>query len=304
VNETVAVRTSGLGKRYGSNWALHDCALEIPAGSVTALVGPNGAGKTTLLHMLIGLVEPTSGDVEVFGRSPRGAAEEVLPRVGFVAQDHPLHRNLTIAEMLTYGRKLNSTWNQDYAASRVERLGLSTKQKVGQLSGGQQAQIALTLALAKQPRLLVLDEPVAALDPLARREFLNAIMEAVVDEGVTVVLSSHIVAELERVCDHLITLAEGAAQLSGPIAEIVAAHRLLTGPRSDPASVARVHDVIRESHTERQTTLLVRANGHVYDTCWEQHEVDLEEIVLAYLGYRPGAPAAPTASTPLEAVAS
>jgi ABC-2 type transport system ATP-binding protein len=187
--------------------------------------------------------------------------------------------------------------------SRLERLGLSTKQKVGQLSGGQRAQIALTLALAKRPRLLVQDEPVASLDPLARREFLSVMMEAVVDEGVTVILSSHIVAELERVCDHLITLAQGAAQLTGPIAEIVAAHRLLIGPRTDPASVARLHQVIRESHTERQTTLLVRADGHVYDTCWEQHEVDLEEIVLAYLGYRPGAPAA-TASIPLEAVAS
>ena len=128
----------------------------------------------------------------------------------------------------------------------------------------------------------------ASLDPLARREFLNAVMEVVVDEGITVVLSSHIVAELERVCDHLVTLAQGATQLAGSISEIVASHRLLTGPRSDAASVARVHDVIRESHTERQTTLLVRANGHVYDSCWEQHEVDLEEIVLAYLGYQPG----------------
>jgi ABC-2 type transport system ATP-binding protein len=288
MTDAVAIRTSGLGKRYGSRWALQDCTLEIPSGSVTALVGPNGAGKTTLLHMVIGLLEPTSGVVEVFGRSPSHDAKDVLPRLGFVAQDHPLHRNLSIAEMLRYGRKLNPTWNQDYAAARIDGLGLSTKQKVGQLSGGQQAQMALTLALAKQPRLLVLDEPVASLDPLARREFLNAIMEAVVDEGITVVLSSHIVAELERVCDHLVTLAQGATQLSGSIDEIVASHRLLTGPRGDAASVARVHDVIRETHTERQTTLLVRANGHVYDSCWEQHEIDLEEIVLAYLGYQPG----------------
>jgi ABC-2 type transport system ATP-binding protein len=212
----------------------------------------------------------------------------VLPRLGFVVQDHPLHRNLTIADTLTYGRKLNPSWSPQLAATRVDRLGLSPKQKVGQLSGGQQAQVALTLALAKRPELLILDEPVASLDPLARREFLNMVMEAVVDDGITVVLSSHIVAELERVCDHLVTLAEGATQLNGSIAEIVASHRLLTGPSSDAASVARIHDVIRESHTERQTTLLVRANGHVYDSCWEQHEVDLEEIVLAYLGYAPG----------------
>jgi ABC-2 type transport system ATP-binding protein len=299
VNDTVAIRTSGLGKRYGSRWALRECMLEVPSGSVTALVGPNGAGKTTLLHMVIGLVEPTTGVVEVFGRSPRRDAKVVLPRLGFVAQDHPLHRNLTIAETLRYGRKLNPNWNQQLAASRVERLGLSTKQKVGQLSGGQQAQVALTLALAKRPQLLLLDEPVASLDPLARREFLNAVMEAVVDEGITVVLSSHIVAELERVCDHLVTLAQGDTQLNGSISEIVASHRLLTGPRSD---AARVHDVIRESHTERQTTLLVRANGHVYDSCWEQHEVDLEEIVLAYLGYQPGNGASATSA--LEAVQS
>jgi ABC-2 type transport system ATP-binding protein len=302
VSGTVAIRTSGLGKRYGSRWALRDCTLEIPSGTVTALVGPNGAGKTTLLHMVIGLIEPTTGAVEVFGGSPRRDAKMVLPRLGFVAQDHPLHRNLTIAETLTYGRKLNPSWNQQLAAARVKRLGLSPKQKVGQLSGGQQAQVALTLALAKKPQLLLLDEPVASLDPLARREFLNAVMEAVVDEGIAVVLSSHIVAELERVCDHLVTLAQGATQLTGSISEIVASHRLLTGPRSDAASVARMHDVIRESHTERQTTLLVRANGHVYDSRWEQHQVDLEEIVLAYLGYQPGNGASRTSS--LEVVQS
>jgi ABC-2 type transport system ATP-binding protein len=283
-----AVCTFGLGKRYGANWALRECTLEIPAGSVTALVGPNGSGKTTLLHLVIGLITPTAGTVEVLGQSPRRDARTVLPRLGFVAQDHPLYRNLTIAETLRLGRELNPRWNDRLARARVERLGLKSTQKVGQLSGGQQAQVALTLALAKQPELLVLDEPVASLDPLARREFLNTVMEAVVETGMTVILSSHIVSELERVCDYLVTLADSSTELAGPIAEIVASHRVLTGPRTDAASVARVHDVIRESHTERQTTLLVRANGHVYDSCWEQHEVDLEEIVLAYLGYRSG----------------
>jgi ABC-2 type transport system ATP-binding protein len=285
-----AIRASGLGKRYGSRWALSGCTLEIEPGSVTALVGPNGAGKTTLLHLVIGLSKPSSGTIEVFGKTPIRDAKDVLPRIGFVAQDHPLHRNLTISEMLTYGRKLNPNWDQSLAADRMEHLNLSLEQKIGQLSGGQQSQVALTLALAKRPELLLLDEPVASLDPLARREFLSAVMEAAVDNGMTVVLSSHIVSELERVCDHLITLAQGDTQLAGSISEIVSSHRLLTGPRSDGASVSRVHDVIRESHTERQTTLLVRANGHVYDSCWEQHEVDLEEIVLAYLGYQAGAP--------------
>ena len=289
MSEQVAVRTDGLGKRYGSTWALRDCTLEIPAGSVTALVGPNGAGKTTLLHLLIGLGKPSAGRVEVLGLSPRRDAAVLLPRLSFVAQDHPLYRGLSIADTLKLARKLNPSWDEERAQARIERLGLDPHRKVSKLSGGQQAQVALTLALSKEPELLLLDEPVASLDPLARREFLGAVLEAVADTQMTVVISSHIVSELERVCDHLIMLVDSRAQLAGSIAEIVASHRLLTGPRSDAASVARVHQVIRESHTERQTTLLVRANGHVYDSCWEQHEVDLEEIVLAYLGYRPGA---------------
>jgi len=297
MSDAVAVRAEGLGKRYGTAWALQDSTLEIPTSSVTALVGPNGAGKTTLLHLVIGLTKQTTGTVEVLGVSPRQEAKTLLPRLGFVAQDHPLYRGLTIAETFKFGRHLNPNWNEAVAAARVERLGLKPSQKVARLSGGQQAQVALTLALAKEPALLVLDEPVASLDPLARREFLNAVLEAAAENGVSVILSSHIVAELERVCDYLVTLADGRPQLVGSIREIVASHRLLIGPRTDASSVARLHNVIRESHTERQTTLLVRANGHVYDTCWEEHEVDLEEIVLAYLGYKPGG-AAPTPPLP------
>ena len=289
-----AVRTMELGKCYGSAWALRDCTLEIPAGSVTALVGPNGAGKTTLLHIVIGLSNQSVGTVEVLGQSPRRDARSLLARVGFVAQDHPLYRGLTVAETFALGRRLNAGWDAGFAHARAERLGLALDRKVGKLSGGQQAQVALTLALAKRPELLVLDEPVDSLDPLARREFLNGVLEAVAETGMTVILSSHIVSELERVCDHLVALVDSRTQLAGPIADIVAGHRLLIGPRTDASAVARLHDVIRESHTERQTTLLVRASGHVYDSRWVQHEVDLEEIVLAYLGYRPGArPAAP-----------
>jgi ABC-2 type transport system ATP-binding protein len=281
----LALRADGLGKRYGSKWALQDCTLEIPAGSVTALVGPNGAGKTTLLQLAVGLSRPSTGTVQVLGHSPQRDARTVLPRIGFVAQEHPLHRGFTVAETLKLGRSLNPHWDDAIASDRIERLGLPLDLSVSKLSGGQQAQVALTLALAKRPELLLLDEPVASLDPLARREFLNSLMEGVMETGVTVVLSSHIVADLERVCDHLVILSHARALLGGPIEEIVAGHRLLTGPRNDPAAVARVHQVIRESHTERQTTLLVRANGHVYDSSWELHEVDLEEIVLAYLGY-------------------
>jgi ABC-2 type transport system ATP-binding protein len=280
-----ALQTDGLGKRYGSKWALRDCTLEVPEGSVTALVGPNGAGKTTLLQLAVGLLNPSAGDVRVLGRSPQDEAGELLPRIGFVAQEHPLHKGFTIGETLRLGRELNPSWDDAVARERIQRLDLPLKQKVGKLSGGQQAQVALTLALAKRPELLLLDEPVASLDPLARREFLNTVMEAVTETGMTVLLSSHIVADLERVCDHLVILSEAHAQLAGAIDEILATHRLLTGPRCDPATVAHVHQVIRASHTERQTSLLVRANGHVYDACWELHEIDLEEIVLAYLGY-------------------
>jgi ABC-2 type transport system ATP-binding protein len=302
MNERPALQADGLGKRYGSNWALRDCTLEIPTGSVTALVGPNGAGKTTLLQLAVGLSKPSAGEVTVLGCSPRRQAGAVLPRVGFVAQEHPLYRGFTIGEMLEVGRKLNPSWDETVALGRIERLGLPLGKKIGKLSGGQQAQVALTLALAKRPKLLLLDEPVASLDPLARREFLQSLMEAVADGGMTVVLSSHIVADLERVCDHLVILSQARTQLVEPIDEIVASHRLLTGPRDDQAAVARVHEVIRESHTERQTTLLVRANGHVYDACWQIHEVDLEEIVLAYLGLQPDLDA--SRATTRQAVAS
>jgi len=287
-----AIRTDALGKRYGSAWALRDCTLEVPAGSVTALVGPNGAGKTTLLQLVVGLGRASAGTVEVFGFDPQSEPTAVLPRVGFVAQEHPLYSGFTVAETLKLGRKLNPSWDDDLARTRVEALGLPLGRKVGKLSGGQQAQVALTLALAKRPELLVLDEPVASLDPLARREFLQSLMEAVTETGMTVVLSSHIVADLERVCDHLVILSHARTQLAGPIDEIVAEHRLLTGPRSDAAEVARMHDVVSERHTERQSTLLVRANGHVYDSSWELHDLDLEEIVLAYLARnRTGDPA-------------
>ena len=283
---SAALTTRGLGKRYGTTWALEGCTVEIPSGSVTALVGPNGAGKTTLLHLAVGLTRPSAGTVDVLGRSPIDDASAVLPHVGFVAQDHPLYRSLSIADTFKLARKLNPGWNDEYAVARIGQLGLPLGKKVGQLSGGQQAQVALTLALAKQPQLLLLDEPVASLDPLARREFMQSVMEAVAERELTIVLSSHIIADLERVCDHIVILAKGHTQLSGPIDDIVSKHRLLTGPRTDAAAVSRVHNVIRESHTERQTTLLVQANGHVYDSSWELHDVDLEEIVLAYLGQR------------------
>jgi len=281
---TGALETHGLGKRYGSQWALRDCTLEIPRGSVTALVGPNGAGKTTLLRLAVGLTRPSEGSVHMLGLDPHDDAAQALPRVGFLAQEHPLFGGFTVAEMLRVGRELNPSWDEEAARARIAELELPLKKKVRSLSGGQRAQVALTLALAKRPELLLLDEPVASLDPLARREFLQSVLEAVAERGLTVVLSSHILAELERVCDHLVILAVGRTQLAGSIDEIVSSHRLLTGPRDAAEDVARLHEVVRESHADRQTTLVVRADGHVYDSRWTVHELDLEEIVLAYLG--------------------
>jgi ABC-2 type transport system ATP-binding protein len=280
---TAALETQRLGRRYGSQWALQDCTLDIPRGTVTALVGPNGAGKTTLLRLAVGLTRPSAGSVHVLGLDPQADAAEALPRVGFLAQEHPLYAGFTVEEMLRVGRELNPGWDNEAARGRIAELDLPPKKKVRSLSGGQRAQVALTLALAKRPELLLLDEPVASLDPLARREFLQSVVEAVAEHELTVILSSHILADLERVCDHLVILAHGRTQLVGSIEEIVASHRLLTGPR-DEADVSRMHEVVRESHAERQTTLLVRANGHVYDSHWTVHELDLEEIVLAYLG--------------------
>lgn len=280
---SAAIVADRLGKRYGARRALADCTLEVPTGSVTALIGPNGAGKTTLLHLVVGLAEPTEGSVTVFGASPRTQPTDVLPRIGFVAQDHPLERRFRVDEMLRVGRKLNPRWDESVARDWLRERNIALTDRVGALSGGQQAQVALALAIAKRPEVMVLDEPAAALDPLARRGFLQALMEAVVDRELTVLMSSHLLADLERVCDRLVVLAEGGVQLLGSIDEIVASHRVLVGPPGDEEAVARVHQVVHARYTPRQTTLLVRANGHVYDARWQIEDVALEDIVLAYL---------------------
>jgi ABC-2 type transport system ATP-binding protein len=278
-----ALETTKLSKRYGRAWALHDCTLSLPAGRVAALVGPNGAGKTTLLHLAVGLLEPTEGSVQVFGLSPLRQPGEALPRLGFVAQETPLYKGFTVEELLTLGRKLNPRWDDALARERIEMLGIPLARRAGQLSGGQQAQVALVLALAKRPDLLLLDEPLASLDPLARREFLRTLMDAVAESGLTVLLSSHIIGDLERVCDYLIILSASHVQLADDLQEIQRTHKRLVGPRQDEAAIASVHTVIEASHTARQTTLLVRTNGPLFDLAWEVQEVSLEDIVLAYL---------------------
>ena len=285
---SVALEATSLGKRYGRAWALRDCTFALPAGRVTALVGPNGAGKTTLLQLAAGLLRPTTGDVRIFGCSPCTDPHDALPRLGFVAQDHPLYRSFTVADLLTMGRKLNQRWDQQAAVARLDKLRIPLDARAGKLSGGQQAQVALALALGKCPDLLLLDEPLASLDPLARRDFLRVLLGATLEQGLSVLLSSHIISDLERVCEYLIILSASRVQLAGEIDEILRTHMRLVGPRADPAAVASLHNVIEVSHTPRQTTLLVRLNGQLFAPSWQQQDVSLEDIVLAYLGQSRG----------------
>jgi ABC-2 type transport system ATP-binding protein len=287
---TAVLAADELGKRYGRHWALSECSLEIPSGRVAGLVGPNGAGKTTLLHLGVGLLSPTCGHIEVLGTDPRDPAQ--LAHVGFVAQDTPTYPRLTVAEHLRLGERLNPGWDRGLAERRIAALGIDPRQRAGRLSGGQRAQLALTLAVAKRPDLLVLDEPVASLDPLARRQFLQNLMEVVAEHGVSVVLSTHLVADLERVCDYLVILVASRVQLSGDVDEILASHYRLIGPRRDPATLPANQQVIEASHTDRQSTLLVRSDGPIIDPAWMVERVSLEDVALAYMGQAVAGPVA------------
>ncbi len=215
------MEASGLGKRYGRTWALGECTLGIPAGQVTALVGPNGAGKTTLLNLVVGLTAPSAGTVTVLG-GHRAGSRAALDGIAFVAQDTPLYKTLTAADMIYLTRRLNRRFDLPYATGRLDELGIPPKRKSGRLSGGQQAQLALTLALARRPRLLVLDEPVAALDPVARHDFMVTVLAAAAADGVSVLLSSHVLAELERVAGYLVLMSGGRVRLAGPVNDLLA----------------------------------------------------------------------------------
>ena len=292
------IEAKRLGKRYGSTWALRECTLAIPAGHVAALVGPNGAGKTTLLNLAVGLAAPSAGAVTVLGGRPAGS-RAALEGIAFVAQDTPVYRNLSVADMLHLTRSLNRRFDQSYARARLNELGIPLKRKAGRLSGGQQAQLALTLALARRPRLLVLDEPVAMLDPIARHDFMATVLAAMADDGVSVVLSSHVLAELERVADYLILLSRGRVQMAGEVDDLLAGHRVLTGPAAEAGNFAE-RPVVHASRAEAQAHLLIRAAADdPVPPGWEAHPVSLEELVLAYLR-QPGAAALPGPARPQE----
>ena len=277
------IEASGLGKRFGRTWALRDCSIRIPAGTIAGLVGPNGAGKTTFLHLAAGLLSPSAGDIRVFGRSPREQMLLLLDRVGFVAQDTPLYSGFSVADMLHFGRNLNPRWDQAAAEGQLRRVGIPFDKRTSQLSGGQRAQVALALALGKHPELLLLDEPVARLDPLARREFMQRLTEAVAEEGTTVLLSSHVMGDLERVCDYLIIITGGRVQVAGEIDVLLASHHLLVGPRLSRDVPLNGAELVKAQHTERQSSLWLRGTAPALGPGWREEPLPLEELVITYL---------------------
>jgi ABC-2 type transport system ATP-binding protein len=281
--DDMAVSAAALGKRFKNKWALADCAFDIPEGKICGLVGSNGAGKTTLLRLITGLAKPSSGTVAVFGQAPADT-REFLHDVGFLAQDVPLYKRWNSEDHLALGAHLNPRWDDGLTRDRIRSLGIPLDQRVGTLSGGQRAQVALAMALGKGPRLLLLDEPVAALDPLARRDFLAVLAEAVAEGDLTVILSSHLVGDLERICDHLVLLDTGRLALAADLEDVLASHRLLTAPRRNTFALERDHTVLRLERTQRQVSAWVRLDAPLHDPGWEVRELGLEDIALAYMG--------------------
>lgn len=280
----VAVSTKDLGKRYGSFWALENCNISVPVGSVSALVGPNGAGKSTLLKLLVGLSTASSGTSTVLDKIP-AQHEDFLQEIGYLAQEIPLYKSMSANDHITMGKNLNKRFDESLIRKRLDDLDIPLDRPAGKLSGGQRAQVALALALAKKPRLLLLDEPVAALDPLARHDFLSSLAQAVAEGELTVVMSSHLLADLERVSDHVIVLASGKTQLCDNIEVVLQEHKLLVGPRKDAANLTKTISVIHETHAAKQSTLLVRIGKDTkVPKGWQQHDPNIEEIILAYMG--------------------
>ncbi|MFF3205197.1 ABC transporter ATP-binding protein [Streptomyces sp. NPDC002962] len=301
-----AMAATALGKRFGrrGGWALRDCTFRLPAGRVCAVVGPNGAGKSTLLALAAGLLAPTEGGVTVLGTDPASARA----RVGYVAQDKPLYPQLSVAETLRVGADLNpGRWDAETAERIVSAGDLDPRKKIRSLSGGQRTRVALALALGKRPELLLLDEPMADLDPLARHELMGTLMARAAQHGTTIVMSSHVVAELEDSCDHLLLVGGGRVRLAGEIDDLLAAHTRVstttgaTGPApagvspdSAPGGLPELapHTVVESRVTGRQLTALVRPAGPLAAD-WRTSTPSLEELVLAYLRNPQAAPLTP-----------
>jgi ABC-2 type transport system ATP-binding protein len=264
--------------------ALNDCTLSVPSGCITALVGANGAGKTTLLNCAVGLLGPTTGEISVID-GLRAGSPEARDQVAFVAQDAPLYKNLSVAEMLDLTENMNRIFDRHMAERRLADLGTLTQKKVGGLSLGQQAQISLTLALARHPKLLILDEPLARLDPIARHDFMRLVLDAALEEGVSVLFSSHVVSELEQVADHLIILTEGRVRIAESIEAFLDRHTILIGPVEELEDLRRQCVVLDVRRAGRQAQVLACWSGPrgPVPVGWEANDPQLEELVLAYL---------------------
>jgi ABC-2 type transport system ATP-binding protein len=275
------IETRELAKRYGRVTALTDCTLSLGAGELVALVGPNGAGKSTLLNLVVGLAKPSHGEVSVLDGVPAGS-RTALVGVSYVAQDTPLYRYLSAGDMIRLTRNLNRGFDEAYARARLEDLDIAPGRKAGLLSGGQRAQLALTLALARRPRLLVLDEPTASLDPLARHDFMAVVMAAMAEDGVSVLLSSHVLAELERVADYLVLISRGRVRVDGAVEGLLSRHRLLTGPTGQALDPGW-RTIQRISAGAHQHLLVETPSGAPAPPGWESRSVTLEELSMAYL---------------------
>jgi len=280
-NTSPALEAINLGKRYRRGWALQDCSFSLPAGSVAALVGPNGAGKSTLLTLAAGIATATTGSIAVLGDVTGGRGPH--SRLAFLSQDQPLYRRFTVEEMLHFGRAMNGRWDESYARRLIQDCAIPFAARIGTLSGGQRTRVALALALGRRPAALLLDEPLASLDPLARLEVMQALLAEVVDTGITLMLSSHVIADVEDSCDHLLLLADGRLQLDGPIDQLLATHQLLTGPAGGQPGWLAGDAVVETRSSTKQMTILTRRTEVSRPSDWLAVEPTLQDLVLGYL---------------------
>jgi ABC-2 type transport system ATP-binding protein len=270
----------GVGKRHRRRWALRDCTLAIPERAIVGLAGANGAGKSTLLGLTVGLLAPTEGSLDVLGRDPR-LEPDVLAGIGFVARDAPLYRSFTVGDTIQFARATNPGWDSSIAGEFLTRL--SPGDRVSALTAGERSRLALAVALGKRPELVLLDEPFERLDPLAAREFLQLLMDGVSELEATVVIASHVIADIERVSDHIVLLGDGRVRLEGSAEELISTHRLLTGAARPLGRIPGVEEIVRKRYSGRQMTLLVRIDGRVVDPSWSVDEIGLEDLLLAYM---------------------
>jgi len=275
------VTTTNLQKSYKNKLALNDFTIDVPAGAVVALVGPNGAGKTTLLDIIAGLLSPTSGEVQLFEKANPGSLE-ALQRISFVAQNSPLNKTTSVIDAMRVTKLLNVTFDWEYAQGRLLRLQIPLKRRIGKLSGGQQAQVALTLAIARRPDLLLLDEPLSSLDSLARQQFLSELMTSVATTNMSVIFSSHSISELEKVCDHLILIVDGEVKLCDSMESIIESHRMIACAPGELDYHQDIEIIERKLGT-RFATHLIRAKNLLSLSGLESKPSNLENIVLAYL---------------------